>query len=544
MNTVYNMQYRPVWTLRSALAAATLAVLAAGCARAETSDSAWWTTVRTLASDDLRGRRTGTDDYRRAAEYVAAAFRRDGVDSLSPAGYFQEVPFVARALDEPRCRLAVLRPGAAPETLRLGDDALLLRSLPSARDLEAEVVFVGYGVSAPEAGYDDLGGHDLRGKIALFVNAGPHSLPDPLRAHVQFVAERWARLRAAGAVGFIAIPNPARTEVGWARIASGRTIPALALDDSADQELTGARLGARINPASAPSLFAGTGHTWKEIAAAAKAGDPLPSFPMPWRLKAHVEEREWRVHSPNVIGVIRGSDPKLRNEYVLLTGHLDHLGVGPPVAGDSIYNGAMDNASGVASILEIARALRDGPAPKRSVIVAALTGEEEGLYGSAYFTLHPPVPLASIVAELNIDMVLPIVPLERMVIYGEGESTLGANAAGIARRHGVATQPDPEPERNIFIRSDQYNLIRAGVPSLSFATGYAPGSKSEEILRAFRKERYHEPADDLDQPVDHAAATLWNAILLDIVRDTAERVERPDWNHGSFFARFAERRRS
>jgi Zn-dependent M28 family amino/carboxypeptidase len=174
------------------------------------------------------------------------------------------------------------------------------------------------------------------------------------------------------------------------------------------------------------------------------------------------------------------------------------------------------------------------------VILAALTGEEEGLYGSAYFALHPLVPMERIVAELNVDMVLPIVPLTRMVVFGLNESTLGPRATEIARRHGVETQKDPEPQRNYFIRSDQYNLIRAGVPSLSFDTGYEPDTQAEETLKKWKHERYHAPSDDLNQPVDHAAAALWNEILLDLVQDTADRAEKPRWNADSFFARFAK----
>jgi Zn-dependent M28 family amino/carboxypeptidase len=471
---------------------------------------------------------------------VAAAYRDLGVDSLGPAGYYQDVPFVARTVDESRCSVTLLPEEGSPIALRLGDDLTLIKSAPLDRDVEAPLVFVGYAVVAPEAKYDDLEWQDLKGKIAVYVSSGPKAVPDPMRAHVQFAAERWAHLKAKGAIGAISIPNPATMEAGWARYIQNRAQPGMALDDKADKELAGQRFGMRLNPASADTLFHDSQHTWAEIAALAKRGEQIPTFDMPMRLKAHVEATTTRVRSSNVIGVIHGSDPTLRNEYVLLTAHLDHLGVGAPVDGDSIYNGAMDNASGVATILELARALRQGPAPKRSVIVAALTGEEEGLYGSRYFALHPLVPMSRIVAEINVDMVLPIVPLTHMVVFGLSESSLGPRATEVAQRHGVATQKDPEPQRNLFIRSDQYNLIRAGIPSLAFVTGFEPGTPAEERLQEFRHKRYHAPSDDLDQPVDHQAAALWNEILLDLVRDTADRAEKPRWNSDSFFARFAK----
>jgi Zn-dependent M28 family amino/carboxypeptidase len=524
---------------RTIAATTFLAALTSGCARAQSADSVWWGHVRVLAADSMRGRRTGTDDYRRAADYVATTYRRLGVDSLGPAGYFQEVPFVARTIDEARSKVEIVPASGAPWSLRPGDDVTFQKSFDMDRDVDAGAAFVGYAVVAPEAHYDDLEGQDLRGKIAVFVNAGPSAVPDPLRAHAQFAAERWARLRAAGAIGWIVIPNPASMEAGWSRYAANRRAAGLALDDSAGEEFAGQRFGMRLNPAIAPAFFRGSPHTWDEIAQLAKDGSPMPSFPMPVRIRAHVEERSWRVRSPNVVGVIPGSDPKLRDQYVLLTAHLDHLGVGAPVSGDSVYNGAMDNASGVATLLEVARALERGPRPRRSVLIATLTGEEEGLYGSAYLVLHPPVPIARIVAELNVDMVLPIVPLEHMVVFGLDESTLGDRATEVARRHGVPTQRDPEPQRNYFIRSDQYNLIRAGVPSLSFVTGYAPGTQADEILRQWKHDRYHAPSDDLGQPVDHAAAALWNEILLDLIRDTADRADRPRWKSGSYFARYA-----
>ena len=521
--------------------AALMSYATIGCSQAQTGeDSRWWGHIKALASDDLRGRRTGTEDYRRAAAYVAAAYRELGVDSLGPAGYGQDVPFLVRTVDEPRCSVTLLPEEGSPIALRFGDDATLIRSAPLDRDVEAPLVFVGYAVVAPEAKYDDLEWQDLKGKIAVYVSSGPAAVPDPMRAHVQFAAERWAHLKAAGAIGAISIPNPATMEAGWSRYILNRAQPAMALDDKADHELEGERFGMRLNPARADTLFEGSQHTWEEIAAMAKRGDQLPTFDMPMRLKAHVEAKTWRVRSPNVIGVIHGSDPALRNEYVLLTAHLDHLGVGAPVDGDSIYNGAMDNASGVATLLEVARALRQGPAPKRSVILAALTGEEEGLYGSRYFALHPLVPMSRIVAEINVDMVLPIVPLTHMVVFGLNESSLGPRATEVAQRHGVATQKDPEPQRNLFIRSDQYNLIRAGVPSLAFVTGFVPDSPGEKALEEWRHKRYHAPSDDLQQPIDHQAAALWNDILLDLVRDTADRAEKPRWNSDSFFARFAK----
>lgn len=239
--------------------------------------------------------------------------------------------------------------------------------------------------------------------------------------------------------------------------------------------------------------------------------------------------------------ILPGSDPKLKDEYVVLSAHLDHLGVGQPVNGDAIYNGAMDNASGVASILEVARTIREsGAKPKRSILFVAVCGEEKGLQGSKYFANHPTVKATAIVADINLDMYLPIHSLKMLNVYGLEESDLGDAVRAVAKQFGVDVQGDPEPQRNIFIRSDQYSFIRRGVPALSFKFGAVKGSAEEQLQKSWLKQRYHAPSDDLKQSVDLAGAAKFNEITTALLERVANAAARPEWKPGSFFKRYAQ----
>jgi Zn-dependent M28 family amino/carboxypeptidase len=247
------------------------------------------------------------------------------------------------------------------------------------------------------------------------------------------------------------------------------------------------------------------------------------------------------VESQNVAGIFPGTDPALKDQYVVLTAHLDHLGIGEPINGDRIYNGAMDNASGVAALLDIAQSLNESkPKLRRSLLFVVVTGEEKGLLGSKYFAAHPTVKPGSMVADLNVDMFLPLFPLRSVIVFGLNESDLGDQIRAVARAHGVRVLDDPEPQRNVFIRSDQYSFIRRGIPALMMMVGYEKGSPEEKTVNTWLKERYHAPADDLKQPVDLEAAARFDDLLRGLAEAVADRPERPKWNASSFFKRFGE----
>jgi Zn-dependent M28 family amino/carboxypeptidase len=245
-----------------------------------------------------------------------------------------------------------------------------------------------------------------------------------------------------------------------------------------------------------------------------------------------------KVQSENVVGLLPGSDPELKKEYVVVSAHLDHLGIGEPVNGDRIYNGAMDDASGDASLIEIARAVKDAK-PKRSILFLSVTGEEKGELGSLYFAAHPTVS-GPILADINMDMYLPLFPLKYLEVQGLGESTLGDDVRAVAAMAGVQVQADKEPEHNRFIRSDQYSFIKRGIPALAFKFGYIPGAPEEKTFRAWYAERYHAPSDDLSQPVNLAAAAQFDTILEKLALRVADADHRPEWKPDSFFRRFAQ----
>jgi Zn-dependent M28 family amino/carboxypeptidase len=314
----------------------------------------------------------------------------------------------------------------------------------------------------------------------------------------------------------------------------------MALADPSFDDNRGLTAGVVFNPAHADKLLAGTGHNLKELLETADAGKPLPCFEIPARLKGIVALTRSDVTSENVAGVLRGADPALKDEYIVFSAHLDHLGVGKPINGDAIYNGAMDNASGVASLLDVAALLKESPARlRRSVLFVAVTGEEKGLLGSKFFAGRPTVRQGTIVADLNCDMFLPIYPLKRLTIYGIDESDLGAEAEAVATSMGIGVEPDPEPQRVVFIRSDQYSFIRQGIPSLMFKIAYTKGSAEEKTFHAWLRQRYHAPSDDLNQPVDKAAPGKYDQFMAALLERVANRAERPRWKESSFFKRFA-----
>ncbi|HWB97584.1 MAG TPA: M20/M25/M40 family metallo-hydrolase [Bryobacteraceae bacterium] len=489
----------------------------------------------------MEGRNTGSAGHRKAAAYVAGEFERAGLKAAGTSGYLQPVRFHTRRVEEKGSSLELVRKGSV-ERITWGEDAFVSARVDPAPALEAGLVFVGYGLSVPEMHYDDLAGLNLKGKVAVYLAGSPSNISGPLRAHHQSAVERGRALEHAGVIGTISIPDPHHMDIPWSRMALSRFQLSMSLVDAGpDDGDHGQRLSALWNPAHADRLLAGSGHNLAELLALADAGKPLPRFPLAVSLRSRIEVQRSQVESPNVVGLLEGSDPVLKKEYVLLSAHLDHLGVGEPIRGDRIYNGAMDNAAGVATLLDIAAALHESKARlRRSVLFVAVTGEEKGLLGSRYFATHPTVEPKSIVADLNVDMFLPLYPLKYVTVYGLDESDLGDRIRTVAGKIGVEVQADPEPQRNAFIRSDQYSFIRNGVPALTFKDGFLKGSPQEKIFRAWLTERYHAPSDDVQQPVDRQAAADFNRMVRLLAVEIANRPERPQWKQNSFFRRFAE----
>ena len=498
----------------------------------------WWSYVTVLASDEMKGRNTGSPEHRKAAEYVASQFQQLGLKPAGVNGYIQPVKFDGRKIDESRSSLELVS-GGKIERLTLGEDAtIVLRINPSA-SVEAPLVFAGYGLVVPESNFNDFAGLDVRGKIIVTFAGGPSTIPGNLRAHYGYATEREKFLEQAGAVGLVTIFNPHTSDIPWARATLARLQEAMSLAEPALTDMKGLKVAVNVNSAHADKWLAGSGHTFDELLALVDAGKPLPHFTLVPSLRAKVAVERRQVESQNVAAILAGADPALRNEYVVLSAHIDHLGVGEPINGDAIYNGAMDNASGVASMLDIAQALHDSRAMlKRSLLFVAVTGEEKGLLGSRYYTAHPTVDRSSMVADLNLDMFLPIHPMRLLTAYGLTESTLGDDVRAVAKDLKVDVRDDPEPVRNVFVRSDQYNFIRQGIPSIMMAFGATKGSADDQLEKEWLKNRYHAPSDDVRQPVDLKAADDFDRFMMRLTEKVANSAARPQWKSASFFRRF------
>ena len=501
----------------------------------------WWAHVKFLADDRLEGRNTGSAGFERAADYVVEQFKEAGLKPAGEQSYRQTVEFNAMQIDESASSIELVRDGQAMP-VKLGDEAFFdLMHSELSPAVEAAAVFVGYGLTVPELNYDDFAGLDLKGKVAVYVKGGPKTMSTEIKAHYQSGDERRKALRKAGAIGVASIPDPKAIEVPWSRTAATRLQPEMELSDKPAGKQTDLQVALTINPAHAEVLFAGSGHGFQEVLSALEADKPLPHFPLAVRLRTKLSMNKWKVKSENLAGMLVGSDPAQSKEYVVISAHLDHLGIGAPVDGDKIYNGAMDDASGIASLIEIARGMKEsGAKPKRSILFLAVTGEEKGLLGSRYFAEHPTVDRKNIVADLNMDMYLPLFPLKYLEVQGLNESTLGEDLRAVCEQAGVQVQADKQPDHIRFIRSDQYSFIRKGVPSLAFKFGWLPGTPEEKRFNDWYKERYHGPADDLSQPVDLAGAAQFNAILEKLALRVADEAQRPAWKSESFFKRFAE----
>jgi len=518
--------------------AALLLCAVAAPAEPDKSNSAWWSHIKVLASDEMQGRLTGSPGYRKAADYVAGHFQSLGLQPAGSDGWVQHVDFEVQTVRVDRFQTRLVpRDSGAPTDVTADVVAATYALLRP--ETNAPLVFVGYGMHLPEAGYDDFAGVDLHGAVAVILIGGPAELTAPQRAHA--LSENLPRaLEAAGAVGVITLTAPKNREIPWERQKAAGEQPGMLLTESALRRYHQPMFVASFNEARADALFAGSGHAFADLVVLADKHQALPRFPLALRIQAHIETELSKVSSDNVIGELPGSDPQLSREAVVLSAHLDHLGTGKPDHGDGIFHGAMDDASGVASLLEIARALHEAKIqPRRSLLFLVVCGEEKGLLGSRFFAAHPTRHADHLVADLNTDMFLPLYPLRHVVAWGADESSLGADLRALLDGSGVELVPDPIPDHVIFVRADQYSFVRRGTPALMVGMMPTRGTDEETVNREWFKTRYHAQADDLGQPVDLAAADAFNDLMGRLAVRIANAPVRPSWLPDSFFARFA-----
>ena len=509
--------------------------LAQSSQKPDAATAAWWAQTTALANDSMEGRDTGSEAYERAAKYVAAQFAASG---LKPAGdqlngkttFFQRVPMHQVNLDPTTSSIEIIPSHASAKAISL---QLLQQITVAPRDkmpeaLSAPMVFLGDGVSANDS--------DVRGKVVVFFNYIPAKVTG--KARDTFAAHRAQALAQSGAAAILSIDNPAAIEPFHWPAAYARTVT-LKQTAATAEAVTPARPtgppSLRISAEAAPALFASSGHTFAEILALGSKGDPMPSFPLQASLRVHLTVTSKDISSPNILAILPGSDPKLAPEYVALSAHLDGYGYGTPVLGDNLYNGALDDAAYVATLIELASDLQH-KAPARSLLFCIFTGEEKGLLGSAWFTQHPTVPPSSIVTDLNLDQLRPIFPLHILTMEGLTDSTLGDTVRTVAAPFHIEIRPDLEPERSLFRRADNYNFVRIGVPIASFIFGYDKGSPEEITYRDWYARRYHKPQDDIHTPIDWNAAGRFNRFYTALALAIANAPTRPRWLPSSAYS--------
>jgi Zn-dependent M28 family amino/carboxypeptidase len=495
--------------------------------------------MRFLASDLLEGRGTGTRGYDIAAEYVAAQFELAGLAPGVNGGWYQQIPF----------QMTIPGMESSVTLLRAGEEALTLKPfeqfvttgdpLHAEKVVEQEIVFVGYGVTAPDQRYNDYAGADAKGKIVAFFSGAPHSFPNALRAHHSNSLNKIENAAKHGVAGVIFLTSPAEAlRTPWERVTRGSKNGSMHwLEPDGKPHAVQPELSSYVQfglEATRMLLGANADAVFRSLSEGRPKANPLRT-----RARIRVVSTHRKATSPNVIGVLRGSDPVLRDEYLVYSAHLDHIGITDPVNGDRINNGAFDNASGIASILEIARAFGSLPKPpRRSIIFLATTGEEKGLKGADYFANNPTVPLQSIVGNLNVDMFLMMRRTRDLIAFGAETNDLGDLARGVARDMDIELSEDPSPEEVIFVRSDQYPFVKKGVPALFVNTGYKsvdPSFDMEGAIRQWRRTRYHAPSDDLQQPIDYTAALPITEFNYRLGLLVANRDQRPRWKPGDFF---------
>ena len=521
------------------------ALLAAPLAQAQTApvaplppeQAALKSHVQFLASDALRGREAGTRDYDVAAEYVAAQMLAIGLQPGVEGSWFQPFKLIGYKPAE-KAKWSLMR-GGSEIPLQFGID-FVNTPAPATPDFKAEagVVFAGYGIVYPEGKRDDYKGLDVKGKIVAILPGVPKGLPNAVEAHFSDDEAKALLAEKRGAVAVIILESLAQREQfpfeafagyydyersGWARP-----------DGTAFATAAGAPPVGYIGNAGAEKLFQGSRIKWSDVLAAQRRDTKLPTGALLGTLKVASKTRIVSQTTRSVVGLIPGSDPALKDEYVVLSAHLDHVGVGDPVNGDRIYNGAMDNAIGVSTMLEVARKfIASGERPRRSMLFVALAAEEKGLIGSDYFAHYPPVAKDRIVADVNMDMPILTYKLEDLVALGGERSSLGPVIEAAAAGEGLKVVPDPAPEEMFFVRSDHYSFVKAGIPAVSLDTG--PGGAGAEAQKKFLADNYHKPSDQIDLPFDWNSAAKYMRVNYAIARTLTDAPERPRWNKGDFF---------
>ena len=500
--------------------------------------------MRFLSDSLLQGRAPGTQGYDVAARYVATEMESMG---LQPAGvngtWYQPVPLRSGILDPAKSSLVLIRNGQQEKLVEGKDFAMHNDVVRAHSTVEGSVVFVGFGVTAPEQNYDDFAGIDVRGKIIAVLYGAPPRFSSTVRAYYSDDVVKSNNAVAHGAIGVLDIMQPEelkRYPWEWVvpQIHAG-AMRWLTKHGTPHDTFPQLRAGALLNQGATEKLFAGASKSLDQAFADARASKPQ-AFALPVSVRLESTGTLTGLESSNIVGKLEGSDPTLREQYVVYTAHVDHLGLCPPVNGDNVCHGALDNASGTSTLLEIARAYSSLPKPpRRSVLFVFVTGEEMGLLGSDYYAHFPTVPLKSIIANINIDAAPGLMyGMKDVVPMGTEHSSLDQDVKAAARELGYSLSPDPMPEEVGFIRSDQYSFVLQGVPAVDIVDGVmATDSKINglEVMKKWLVTNYHTPLDNMDQPFDYQSAAKAASLNFLVGYDVAQQNQVPEWNAGDFF---------
>ena len=488
-----------------------------------------------LSDDLLEGRDAGTRGYDLAARYVAARFEALGLRQAVRDSWYQSVPLVVTELDK-RMTSSLTIGGRRFENG--GDIIISAFGTEPRQTVEAQAVFVGFGVASAREKIDDYAGLDLKGKFAVALSGAPAGLPSEIAAHL--AAEKAAAAQAAGAIGLITIPSESLlTRTPWARLRDRATGPAVGwvgADGRSFSRTPGIVATAYATATAADALLAGSGASLAAIRKQAAKRRPLRGFPLRPIVRLERNAAVSTAASSNVLAMLQGSDPQLADEYVLLMAHLDHLGMRKDAKGlPRIYNGAMDNAAGVATMLAVAKAFaQDGRRPRRSILFAAVTAEEDGLIGSQFLAKHPVTPPGGrVVAVINLDMPILTYDFQDLIAFGAEHSTLGPIVQRAAEASGIALSPDPLPDEGLFTRSDHYRFVQEGIPAVFLMTGF--GGLGRQEFQKFLKTDYHQPSDRINLPFHWNAAARFAYVNYAIARDVANADHAPQWYSGDFF---------
>ncbi len=505
--------------------------------------------MRFLSDSLLTGRAPGTPGYEIAARYVASQLEAAGLHPAgAKGGWYQTVPLRKSVVDDGKSSLVLVITGhqdkSGEQTLVPLKDYVLVGDLNRTdTSVGAPVVFAGFGITAKERDYDDYAGADVKGKIVVVLSNAPAKFPSTVRAYYSDFVVKSRNAVAHGAVGFMSMQLPEdekRYAWDWIvpQIQMG-SMEWLEKDGSPHNGFPELRCGLALSHSGAEKLFAGASKTLDQIFDAARAGKPQ-SLALAVSARVHALASHTSADSPNILGEVPGSDPVLRNQYVVYTAHVDHLGICPPVNGDNVCHGTEDNASGTASLLEIARAFANLPkAPRRSILFVFVTGEEMGLLGSDYFANFPTVPRGAIAANVNIDGAPGLFySMKDLIVLGVEHSSLEQQVESAAKRIGYSLSPDPMPEENFFVRSDQYSFVLQGIPAVDVTDGMQsvdPKIDGMKLQKEWMVTKYHTPLDNMDQALDYDSAARAAGVNFLVGYDVAQQDAVPTWNKGDFF---------